>query len=129
MHEGRFIFSQLMAFLPAYEFNKCVRRYHGNYQMRMLSCYDQFLCMAFGQLTYRDSLRDVVTCLDVLEKKLFHVGIRAKVSRSTLVTPSNPRSNRKTRAPNATVFCITAATAPNGFIIWVIGNGTVRTLS
>ncbi|MBI2423437.1 MAG: DUF4372 domain-containing protein, partial [Candidatus Hydrogenedentes bacterium] len=70
MHEGRFIFSQLMDFLPTYEYNKCVRRYRGNHRVRTFSCYDQFLCMAFGQLTYRDSLRDIVTCLEVLKPKL-----------------------------------------------------------
>jgi transposase len=91
MHEGRFIFSQLMEFLPTYEFNKCVRRYHGNHRIRTFSCYDQFLCMAFGQLTYRDSLRDVVTCLDVLKTKLFHVGIRGNVSRTTLADANENR--------------------------------------
>ena len=94
MHEGRFIFSQLMEFLPNYEFNKCVRRYHGNRRVRTFSCCDQFLCMAFGQLTYRESLRDVVTCLDVLKTKLFHVGIRGAVSRSTLADANECRDWR-----------------------------------
>jgi len=94
MHEGRFIFSQLMEFLPAYEFNKCVRRYHGNHRIRTFSCYDQFLCMAFGQLTYRESLRDAVTCLDVLKTKLFHVGIRGNVSRTTLADANENRDWR-----------------------------------
>jgi transposase len=84
MHEGRFMFSQLMDFFPKYEYDKCVRRYRGNYRMRTFSCYDQFLCMAFAQLTYRESLRDTVTCLEVLKPKLFHVGIRGNVARSTL---------------------------------------------
>jgi len=94
MHEGCFIFSQLMEFLPTYDFNKCVRRYHGNHRIRTFSCYDQFLCMAFGQLTYRDSLRDVVTCLDVLKTKLFHVGIRGNVSRTTLADANENRDWR-----------------------------------
>lgn len=94
MHEGRFIFSQLMEFLPTYEYNKCVRRYRGNHRVRRFSCYDQFLCMAFGQLTYRESLRDIVTCLDVLKPKLFHIGIRGKVSRSTLADANENRDWR-----------------------------------
>lgn len=94
MHEGRFIFSQLMEFLPKHEYNKCVTRYRGNYRTRTFTCYDQFLCMAFGQLTYRESLRDVVTCLEVLKPKLFHAGIRGKVSRSTLADANENRDWR-----------------------------------
>jgi transposase len=94
MHEGRYIFSQLMEFLPTYEYNKCVQRYRGNHRVRTFSCYDQFLCMAFGQLTYRESLRDIVTCLDVLKPKLFHIGIRGKVSRSTLADANENRDWR-----------------------------------
>lgn len=94
MHEGRFIFSQLMEFLPRHEYNKCVTRYRGNHRTRTFTCYDQFLCMAFGQLTYRESLRDVVTCLEVLKPKLFHAGIRGKVSRSTLADANENRDWR-----------------------------------
>lgn len=94
MHEGRFIFSQLMEFLPRHEYNKCVTRYRGNHRTRTFTCYDQFLCMAFGQLTYRESLRDVVTCLEVLKPKLFHAGIRGKVSRSTLADANEIRDWR-----------------------------------
>jgi len=94
MHAGRFIFSQLMDFLPKYEYGKCVRRYRGNHRMRTFSCYDQFLCMAFGQLTYRESLRDIITCLGVLKTKLFHVGIRGSVSRSTLADANENRDWR-----------------------------------
>ena len=94
MHTGRFIFSQIMDFFPKYEYDKCVQRYQGNHRVRSFSCYDQFLCMAFGQLTYRESLRDVVTCLDVLKPKLFHVGVRGKVSRSTLADANENRDWR-----------------------------------
>ena len=94
MHAGRFIFSQLMDFLPKYEYDKCVRRYRGNHRVRTFSCYDQFLCMAFAQLTYRESLRDVVTCLDVLKPKLFHVGICGWVSRTTLDNANEDRDWR-----------------------------------
>jgi hypothetical protein len=83
-----------MDFVPKYEFDKCVRRYGGNRRVRTFSCYDQFLCMAFGQLTYRESLRDVVTCLEVLKPKLFHVGIRGKLSRSTLADANENRDWR-----------------------------------
>ena len=94
MHSGRYVFAQLMDFLPKYEYDKCVRRYCGNRRVRTFSCYDQFLCMAFAQLTYRESLRDIVTCLNVLKPKLFHVGIRGKVSRSTLADTNENRDWR-----------------------------------
>jgi hypothetical protein len=94
MNAGRFVFSQLMDFLPKYEYSKCVQRYRGNHRVRTFSCYDQFLCMAFGQLTYRESLRDIVTCLAVLKGKLFHVGIRGNVSRSTLADANENRDWR-----------------------------------
>lgn len=83
-----------MDFLPKYEYDKCVRRYRGNRRVRTFSCYDQFLCMTFGQLTYRESLRDIVTCLEVLKPKLFHVGIRGKVSRTTLADANENRDWR-----------------------------------
>ena len=83
-----------MDFLPKYEYDMCVRRYRGNHRVRTFSCYDQFLCMAFAQLTYRESLRDVVTCLDVLKPKLFHVGIRGRVSRTTLADANENRDWR-----------------------------------
>lgn len=94
MNSGQFVFSQLMDFLPKYEYNKCVQRYRGNYRVRTFSCYDQFLVMAFAQLTYRASLRDAVTCLQVLHSKLFHAGIRGKVTRSTLADANENRDWR-----------------------------------
>ena len=84
MYEGRFIFAQLMDFLPRHHFNQCVQKYCGNHRSRKFSCYDQWLCMAFAQLTYRASLRDTVTCMQVLKPKLYHIGVRGAVSRSTL---------------------------------------------
>lgn len=94
MNSGRLVFSQLMDHLPKYEYDKCVRRYRGNYRVRTFSCYDQFLIMAFAQLTYRESLRDTVICLQVLNSKLFHAGIRGKVSRSTLADANENRDWR-----------------------------------
>ncbi|MGO9131481.1 MAG: IS4 family transposase [Bryobacteraceae bacterium] len=84
MHAGRFVFAQLMDHLPPYEFQKCVARYEGNYKFRGFSCLDQFLCLAFAQLTFRESLRDIEACLRAVDSKLFHLGFRGKISRSTL---------------------------------------------
>jgi hypothetical protein len=84
MHSGQFVFAQLMEFLPRHEFDACVRRYGGNRRERGFSCRDQFLCLAFGQLTFRESLRDIETCLRALDSKLYHAGFRGRVSRSTL---------------------------------------------
>jgi hypothetical protein len=94
MHSGRIVFSQLMDFLPKHEFNKCVRRYRGHYRLRTFSCFDQFLCMAFAQLTYRESLRDIETCLRAMHPKLYHAGIRGNVSRSTLADANEKRDWR-----------------------------------
>ena len=94
MYTGQMIFSQLMDFLPKHEFDKCVRRYQGNYRVRKFSCLDQFRCMAFAQLTYRESLRDIETCLRAVQPKLYHVGIRGKVSRSTLTDANETRDWR-----------------------------------
>ena len=84
MNLGRTVFSQLMDDLPAYEFRKCVARYGGDYKLRSFSCWDQFLCLAFAQLTYRESLRDIEACLRSVQPKLYHMGFRGTVSRSTL---------------------------------------------
>jgi hypothetical protein len=85
MNTGRTIFSQLMDFLPIQEFRKCVQRYRDNYKIQSFSCWDQFLCLAFAQLTYRENRRDIQVCLRAAQKKLYHMGIRSKVSRNTLV--------------------------------------------
>jgi len=84
MYSGQVVFAQLMDFLPRHEFNACVRRYHGDARVRDFSCRDQFLTMAFAQLTYRESLRDIETCLRALGSKLYHAGFRGRISRSTL---------------------------------------------
>jgi len=94
MHSGKIIFSQIMDFLPMHEFRKCVNRYQGNYYFKTFSCLDQFLCMAFAQLTYRESLRDIETCLRSMKDKLYHMGIRGKVSRSTLADANEKRDWR-----------------------------------
>jgi hypothetical protein len=82
--DGPLVFAQLMDFLPRREFNACVDKYRGNRRSRGFSCRDQFLCLGFAQLTYRESLRDIETCLRALGPKLYHAGFRGQVSRSTL---------------------------------------------
>ncbi|HAM52363.1 MAG TPA: hypothetical protein DCP92_17330 [Nitrospiraceae bacterium] len=94
MNQGKTIFSQLMDFIPMYEFQKCVERYNGNYKIKSFTCWDQFLCMAFAQLTYRESLRDIQTCLRVAQNKLYHMGIRGNVSRNTLANANLVRDWR-----------------------------------
>src|SRR5664280_3800224 len=84
MDSGKLVFAQLMDFIPRHDFDDCVRRYDGDRRLRGFTCRDQFLCLAFAQLTFRESLRDIETCLRALEPKLYHAGFRGKVSRSTL---------------------------------------------
>jgi len=84
MPAGQFVFAQLMEFLPRHEFDACVRRYGGDRRERGFSCRDQFLCLAFGQFTFRESLRDIETCLRALDMKLYHTGFRGRIARSTL---------------------------------------------
>ena len=94
MNSGKTIFSQLMEFLPIYEFRECVKRYDGNHKIQSFSCLDQFLCMAFAQLTYRESLRDIEACLRAAHSKLYHMGIRGRVSRNTLANANSVRDWR-----------------------------------
>ena len=94
MNAGRTAFAQVMDFFPLHEFRKCVRRYRGHYKVQSFSCLDQFLCMAFAQLTYRESLRDIETSLRAMQTKLYHLGIRSKVSRSTLADANETRDWR-----------------------------------
>jgi hypothetical protein len=84
MNSGRTLFAQLMDFLPLHEFRKCVRRYRGEYKMKTFSCFDQFLCLSFAQLTGRDSLRDIEICLLPFQARLYHAGFRGSVSRNNL---------------------------------------------
>ena len=94
MHTGRFVLAQLLDLLPTYEFGCCVRRYRGNFHCRCLTCYEQYVCLAFAQLTCRESLRDIVGCLRSFEKKLYHVGLRGSVCRSTLADANEKRDWR-----------------------------------
>jgi len=94
MDIGKTIFAQLMDFLPVYEFHKCVQRYNGHYKVKHFSCWNQFLCMAFAQLTYRESLRDIEACLRSAQRKLYHMGFRSNVSRNTLAHANQIRDWR-----------------------------------
>jgi hypothetical protein len=94
MHEGRTVFAQVMDWLPKHEFGKCVARYQGDFHVRSMPCYEQFLIMGFAQLTYRESLRDIETCLRALGPKLYHCGIRSRTARSTLADANEKRDWR-----------------------------------
>ena len=94
MHTGQLVFSQLMECLPRYEFGKCVQRYHGNRRVRRFRCWDQFLVMAFAQLTFRESLRDIETCLRARPRDLYHAGLGLAVARSTLAEANESRDWR-----------------------------------
>ena len=94
MNYGKTIFAQLMDFLPVHEFRQCVERYQGHYKIKSFTCWDQFLCMAFAQLTYRESLRDIQACLRGSQQKLYHMGFRGKVSRNTLAHANQVRDWR-----------------------------------
>ena len=94
MNFGQTVFSQLIEHLPHKEFQKCVARYSGNGYLKSFSCWNQFLAMAFAQLTYRESLRDIEACLGSMQSKLYHMGFRGKVSRSTLADANELRDWR-----------------------------------
>jgi hypothetical protein len=91
MHPERTVFAQLLDFLPKRQFDTCVQRYGGNWHVRHFSCFDQFLCMAFAQLTGRESLRDIETCLRAMQPKLYHCGFRGAIARSTLAEANENR--------------------------------------
>ena len=94
MHSGKLVFAQVMEFAPWHTFRRLVAKYKGNVNVRSFSCADQFLCMAFAQLTYRESLRDVEACLRAQPTKLYHLGIQGKVSRSALADANESRDWR-----------------------------------
>ena len=94
MNTGNIVLAQVLDFLPKRQFRRCVNRYDGNRRVRSFTCFDQFLCMAFAQLTYRESLRDIECCLRVMDIKLYHAGFRGKVSRSTLADANENRDWR-----------------------------------
>jgi hypothetical protein len=94
MNQGKLVFAQLMQHLPLTTFRRCVARYQGQFKVQSFSCLDQFLCMAFAQLTYRESLRDIEVCLRAQSSKLYHLGIRSTVARNTLANANAVRDWR-----------------------------------
>jgi len=94
MYSSSFVFTQVMEHLPMHVFRRCVQRYRGNHKIKSFSCLDQFRCMAFAQLTYRESLRDIEACLRSQQNKLYHMGIRGGVSRNTLANANKVRDWR-----------------------------------
>jgi hypothetical protein len=92
MNKGKYVLTQLIDLIHHEEFMRCVDRYQGNYRVRSFTCWHQFICLCFGQLTHRDSLRDIVVCLEAHQSKLYHLGISNGVSRSTLAE-ANEKSN------------------------------------
>jgi hypothetical protein len=94
MNAGKTVFAQILEHLPRYEFDKFVKQYEGNHRVRKFPCYDQFLCLAYAQLTYRESLRDIETCLNSHHEKLYHIGFRGQISRSTMADAGEKRDYR-----------------------------------
>jgi hypothetical protein len=94
MYSGKLVFAQLVDHLPLHTFRRCVARYRGHRKVKSFSCLDQYLCMAFAQLTYRESLRDIEACLRAQRTKLYHMGIRGEVSRNTLANANAVRDWR-----------------------------------
>ena len=94
MYAGKLVFAQVMDHMPIHTFRRCVARYRGHYKVQSFSCLDQYLCMAFAQLTYRESLRDIEACLRAQRTKLYHMGIRGTVSRNTLANANEKRDWR-----------------------------------
>lgn len=94
MYASKLVFSQVIDHLPIHTFRRCVVRYHGNRYVKSFSCLDQYLCMAFAQLTYRESLRALEACLRAQKDKLYHMGIRGGVSKSTLADANEARDWR-----------------------------------
>lgn len=94
MNQGKTVFSQLMSYLPMKSFNRCLNKYRGHHKVKSFSCLDQFYCMAFAQLTYRESLRDIEACLRSRENQLYHMGFRSRVARNTLAHANEKRDWR-----------------------------------
>lgn len=94
MNSGKTIFKQLLQFFPRYEFYKCIARYKGHYKVRKFSCFDQFLCLMYAQISGRESLREIETCLNSHHEKLYHIGFSGRVSKSTIAPANESRDYR-----------------------------------
>jgi len=91
MNQGKYVLSQLMEFIPKHEFNRCVKKYKGNYRVRNLSCYNQFLAMSFGQLSFQESLRGITLCLSSQGRRLYHLGFSSPIAKTTLASANEKR--------------------------------------
>src|ERR1041385_4164989 len=94
MNHGKYIFSQIISLISHKSFYNCVKRYNGDYKTKQFTCWKQFLCMAFGQLTHRESLSDTLMCLKANAGKMYHLGIGSVVAKSTLTKANESRSYR-----------------------------------
>jgi len=94
VNQGKYVFAQINSLVVRYEFDKCVNRYRGNHKIRDFSCWNQFLCMMFGQLTHRESVRDIATCLKAHQNKIYHLGIKQAISHSTITRANENRDWR-----------------------------------
>jgi len=94
VNKGKYVFAQINSLVVRYEFDKCVDRYQGNYKNRGFSCWNQYLCMMFGQLTHRESIRDIATCLKAHQNKIYHLGIKQAISHSTITRANESRDWR-----------------------------------
>jgi hypothetical protein len=94
MNRGKYVFAQLMSLIDPNDFRRCVTRYKGDFRVRQFTCWHQFLCLSFGQLTHRESLRDIIICLQAHERKLYHLGLSHGVSRTTLADANEQRDWR-----------------------------------
>lgn len=94
MNTGKYVLAQLTSFIVRYEFNKCVERYQGNYKVRGFSCWNQFVCMMFGQLSHRESITGIINCLSAHQKAVYHLGIKQVVAVSTLTRANENRDWR-----------------------------------
>jgi len=94
MHQGKYVFAQIVDVISRYQFNQCVDRYHGAYRVQQLTCWEQFLALTFGHLSCRNSLRDIVICLSAHHQKLYHLGFRSLVRKSTLADANEHRDWR-----------------------------------
>lgn len=92
MHEGKYVLAQLTSFITRHEFNKCVDRYQGNYKVKDFTCWNQFVCMMFGQLSHRESITDIINCLSAHQKAVYHLGIKQVVAISTLTRANENRN-------------------------------------
>jgi len=94
MYQGKFVFNQIVSTISKYEFDKCVIKYQGNYRTKDFNCWQQFLYMLFGQLTYREGIRDIINCLEAHKSKLYHLGITHVAANSTLTRANEGRDWR-----------------------------------